>query len=336
MGLFSFGKKDDAPTRRGANAGSTRGARTEPPKGTSFGARVERRTRRTERAGASPKGTSVGADALLLDPTLPEKQRARRRLVGAIALVVAAVVVLPMVLDSHPKPVTDNIAIDIPTRPVHAAETSSDDPQAGVAPDNPAPDTTAAASALVPVEPKTAVAADAAKPAAKQQTADASPAPAVKPAKPQTPAAPAAASRMKPAEPTQPAAQTATRMKPAEPATQPAARPMPAPPATQPANTAAPSTADADSVSPGSPPGARFAVQLGSFSDDASARTWAKKLKAAGVPAYTEHRKLADGSFRTLLRAGPFADRAAASAAIAKVREAGLTASAGNGSGSTQ
>jgi DedD protein len=344
MGLFSFGKKDGAPSRRGVKAGSTRGARTEPSTGTSSGSRVERRTRRTERAGAgnpprglpstegSPRGTGRGtsfdqrrdgADAPLLDPTLPEKQRARRRLVGAIALVIAAVVVLPMVLDSHSKPVTDDIAIDIPTRPAHAAETSSDDTQAGVAPDNPAPDTTVAASALVPVKPKTAVAADAAKPAAKQPTADASPAPAAKPAKPQTPAAPASATRAKPA---QPAAQTATRTKPAEPAAQSAARPMPA----------APSTADADSGTPASPPGARFAVQLGSFSDEASAHTWASKLKAAGVPAYTEHRKQADGSFRTLLRAGPFADRAAASEAIAKVREAGLTASAGNGSGSTQ
>ena len=49
-----------------------------------------------------------------------------------------------------------------------------------------------------------------------------------------------------------------------------------------------------------------------------------------GVPAYIEHSKQASGKTRTMLRAGPFADRAAASAAIAKVREAGLTANAGN------
>ncbi|MHA7186440.1 SPOR domain-containing protein, partial [Burkholderia pseudomallei] len=84
-------------------------------------------------------------------------------------------------------------------------------------------------------------------------------------------------------------------------------------------------TADGDASSPASPPGARFALQLGAFRDDATARNWATKLKAAGVPAYVEHRKQADGSTATLLRAGPFADRAAASAAIAKVREAGLT-----------
>ena len=33
------------------------------------------------------------------DPVLPEKKRARRRLVGAVALVLAAVVGLPMILD---------------------------------------------------------------------------------------------------------------------------------------------------------------------------------------------------------------------------------------------
>src|SRR5471032_2355949 len=134
MGIFSFGKKDDAPTRRGANTSSTRAAR---------GERVERRTRRTERP--------VDADAMLLDPTLPEKQRARRRLVGAIALVVAAVIILPMVLDSHPKPVTDDISIDIPSRPApKVAKAPVEDTQAGVAPDNPTPDAGLAASALAP------------------------------------------------------------------------------------------------------------------------------------------------------------------------------------------
>jgi DedD protein len=92
-------------------------------------------------------------------------------------------------------------------------------------------------------------------------------------------------------------------------------------------------SADANSGTPASPPGNRFAVQLGAFANEANARNWASKLKAAGVPAYTEHRKQADGSTLTLLRAGPFADRAAASAAIAKVREAGLGSATNNGAG---
>ncbi|MGY4729765.1 SPOR domain-containing protein [Burkholderia pyrrocinia] len=277
MGIFSFGKKDDdAPTRRGGRTGTSRNVRTERTE------RVERRPRRTER----PE-----SDALLLDPTLPEKQRARRRLVGAIALVVAAVIVLPMVLDSHPKPVTDDIAIDIPNRPAHQAVAPRDDDasdvQAGVAHDEPPASDTAVVAVPAPA-PK-----DAAKPAAKPDTTTTA---SVTPPKP----AP----------------------KPAAPAAKPAA-PKPAPATV--ANTDAASPDSGDASSPASPAGARFAVQLGSFKDDATARSWATKLKSAGVPAYVEHRKQADGSTATLLRAGPFADRAAASAAIAKVREAGLT-----------
>ncbi|MCA8220323.1 SPOR domain-containing protein [Burkholderia sp. BC1] len=277
MGIFSFGKKDDdAPTRRGGRTGASRTVRTERTE------RVERRSRRTER----PE-----SDALLLDPTLPEKQRARRRLVGAIALVVAAVIVLPMVLDSHPKPVTDDIAIDIPNRPAHQPAASRDDDaadvQAGVAHDEPpASEAVAAAPAPAPA-PKAA-----AKPAPKPDTT---------------------------------ATASVTPPKAAAPAAKPAA-PKPAAPKPAPVASAEAAGADtSDASSPSSPAGARFAVQLGSFKDDATARSWATKLKSAGVPAYVERRKQADGSTATLLRAGPFADRAAASAAIAKVREAGLT-----------
>ncbi|MXN73890.1 sporulation protein [Burkholderia sp. 4701] len=276
MGIFSFGKKDDdAPTRRGGRTGASRNVRSERTE------RVERRSRRTER----PE-----SDALLLDPTLPEKQRARRRLVGAIALVVAAVIVLPMVLDSHPKPVTDDISIDIPNRPAHQAaaprsDEDASDVQAGVAHDEPPASDTAIAAAVPPAR-------EPARPAAKPDTPTATANVAPKPAP-----------------------------KPAAPAAKPAA-PKPAPAAVANADAAG---SDGDAATPSSPAGARFAVQLGSFKDDATARAWATKLKSAGVPAYVEHRKQADGSVATQLRAGPFADRAAASAAIAKVREAGLT-----------
>lgn len=173
MGIFSFGKKDDAPSRRDANTSSTRAARSE---------RVERRTRRTER--------TVDADAMLLDPTLPEKQRARRRLVGAIAMVVAAVVVLPMVLDSHPKPVTDDISIDIPSRPAPKLARREEDTQAGVAPDNPTPDSALAASGLAPATSSAQTQSGGAKKNATQEAkqdakpaeASANPATAAKPA----------------------------------------------------------------------------------------------------------------------------------------------------------
>jgi DedD protein len=118
---------------------------------------------------------------------------------------------------------------------------------------------------------------------------------------------------------------------PAAPAKQTKA---PAAPSTDADTNTAAASADANSGTPASPPGNRFAVQLGAFANEANARNWAAKLKAAGVPTYTERRKQADGSTLTLLRAGPFADRAAATAAVAKVREAGLVS--GSNSGSAQ
>jgi DedD protein len=41
--------------------------------------------------------------------------RARRRLIGAAALLLAVAIVVPMTLDPEPKPTADNIAIDIPS-----------------------------------------------------------------------------------------------------------------------------------------------------------------------------------------------------------------------------
>jgi DedD protein len=64
------------------------------------------------------------------DPMLPEKKRARRRLVGAVALALAAAVGLPMLLDSEPRPLSGDIAIQIPSKekapalPMPAAPTS--------------------------------------------------------------------------------------------------------------------------------------------------------------------------------------------------------------------
>src|SRR6202162_5286203 len=42
------------------------------------------------------------------------KRRARRRLVGAIVLALAAAVILPLLLESDPKPLGDDVSIQIP------------------------------------------------------------------------------------------------------------------------------------------------------------------------------------------------------------------------------
>jgi DedD protein len=58
------------------------------------------------------------------DELLPEKKRARRRLIGALTIVLVMVIGLPMILDSEPKPVNKNIAIQIPA--VQEDDSSSD------------------------------------------------------------------------------------------------------------------------------------------------------------------------------------------------------------------
>lgn len=68
---------------------------------------------------------SAGSHSNPVDPVLPEKKRARRRLIGAVALVLAAVIGLPMVLDTEPKPLADDIAIQIPSMDKPARSSAS-------------------------------------------------------------------------------------------------------------------------------------------------------------------------------------------------------------------
>ena len=42
------------------------------------------------------------------------KRRARRRLVGAVVLALAAAVILPMLLEKDPKPLGDDVSVQIP------------------------------------------------------------------------------------------------------------------------------------------------------------------------------------------------------------------------------
>jgi len=130
------------------------------------------------------------------DEELQLKRRARRRLLGAIVLVTAIVVVLPMVLDTEPRPVSQNITIRIPS-------TDSEAFKAKVAPPPPAkaPDSKSAApqadakSAAAPAAPKDK---DEPKPAAQPETAIPAKTPAVK--------APEKAPAKAPAKTTKPAA----------------------------------------------------------------------------------------------------------------------------------
>jgi DedD protein len=107
MGLFSFFSKN-----RQGRAAEDSGRFYSKDDDAALGERA--RSKRASSAGAvagSTRGRGTGND-----PMLPEKKRARRRLVGAIALALAAAVGLPMLLDSEPKPLAGDIAIQIPSK----------------------------------------------------------------------------------------------------------------------------------------------------------------------------------------------------------------------------
>ena len=70
------------------------------------------------------------------DQELQLKKRARRRLVGAVALVLLIVVFLPMILDSEPRPLNQDIAITIP--PIPKSELNQQNPAPAVS-STPAP-----------------------------------------------------------------------------------------------------------------------------------------------------------------------------------------------------
>ena len=93
-----------------------------------------------------------------LDPMLPEKQRARRRLIGATALVLAAIIGLPMIFDADPnKPLADDVETQIPDK--LSPLPNSPAPQAAV---QPAPQAITPGSAEVktPAEPPAAAKAE--------------------------------------------------------------------------------------------------------------------------------------------------------------------------------
>ena len=101
------------------------------------------------------------------------KKRARRRLVGAVALALFAVIVLPMVMDREPRPLSQDIQVRIPSQ-----------------------DSTGFASKLLPGKPATPMPAPEPKPAAEekpsaQAKAEPAPAPSTPPLAATKPTAPA-------------------------------------------------------------------------------------------------------------------------------------------------
>lgn len=224
-----------------------------------------------------------------IDEQTELKKRARRRLVGASALVLLAAVVLPMVMDHEPRPVNQDIQVRIP---------SQDGGNAGFA------------SKILPAKPVATplppVAAAEPKPEAKPE----SPAPTpVKPAE-----KPAEKAVEKPAE-------KAVAAKPADkPVEKPAEKVADKSPESKPAAEQKAPEAKAADASAGAE---QWVIQLGAYKEAGNVKLLMSKLKGMGVPAYTEKFDSPQGP-RTRVRAGPFPSKEAAEKAKVKVKVIGV------------
>lgn len=221
------------------------------------------------------------------------KKRARRRLIGAIALVATVAVVLPMVLDSDPKPTSQEINIQIPS-----------------------PDSKGFASKVVPLVPKTTGKSD-----GKAEKADkAAKVPETPAMTAVAPAAPAVAEKPADKAPDK-APEKAT--KPTEKAAAP--EKAPAKTAEKPAEKApvkAAEKAAEKAVAPVLKPGT-FYIQVTALADADRAKAVQQRIIDAGFPAYTQTVPAGKGDV-TRVRAGPFAVRADADRAQTALQGLGL------------
>ncbi len=222
------------------------------------------------------------------DDELQLRKRARRRLVGAIVLVLLVVVFLPMALDNKPRPLSKNVDIQVPA--LDSAENKF--PAAAPPPASPS---------AVPQEATTeAKSADNVSASPPPATASPTPVP-----EPEPEPAPAPAPTVPPAEPE----------KKAEPAKQ-VELSKPAPSVKEPRRE--PPKAATALESEG------YVIQLGAFSDAANAKQLHQRLRAARMPAYLEPIKTPQGQ-KTRVRVGPFASEDAAEKARQRLLKLALS-----------
>lgn len=255
---------------------------------------------------------------------LPEKKRARRRLIGAVALVLAAVIGLPMVFDSEPKPALHKIAVEIPSKdtpfsastPVPARPTLNEPAQAAIDPTeeivgNPtAPNSPATPPNSVTTDIKTVVAGAAVKPTL-------APAPAVTGKVPEVKLAPAAKKIDAPAVAATPAP-VAGKTENKKDRRDDEARALALLEGREPP---APEQKAEVSSKAGS-----FAIQVAALNSSAKVKELQNSLKAAQIQSYTQKVITKTGEV-SRVRVGPFANKAEAEKMRAKLVKLGLNAS---------
>jgi DedD protein len=190
-----------------------------------------------------------------LDPAAGLRARARHRLIGAAALLLAVAIIVPMVLDPSPRPVNENIPIDIPSERTPFTPRLSLPPVPAADAGTPPPDQ-APVVAPAKVESK--------KDAQVEAKAEAK---SVAPVTPKPPAEPKAAAR------------TEAKTDETAPSKAEVARK-----ATEPSETAAPASK-----------AGKFAVQAAAPASEKAARELVERLKKGGFTTYTEVVETKDG-----------------------------------------
>jgi DedD protein len=240
------------------------------------------------------------------------KKRARRRLVGAIALATAAAIVLPMVMEQEPKPVSQDIQIRIPSQD-SGTVTSRILPAKPAAP--------AAGESKPPSQPGGAMAAAGPTSEAPNQDSGDKSAPATKEPGQGAGASSAAAPAPAAGEKTPDKAVEKSPAKSAEKAIEKAV-PKPEPKtAEKPAKgedkaEAKGEKSRAQTILEG---GDQYVVQLAVLADAANAIKLRERAKAEGYSSYTESLQTQEGT-RTRVRVGPFPSRDSAEKARDKLK----------------
>ena len=232
------------------------------------------------------------------DEELQLKKRARRRLVGAIVLVSAVAVILPMVLDSEPKSANQNVDIQIPA--TDAGEFKPQSAAPAINPQNSLPATTAV--------PQT----DTASSTMKSDSGNAAPAP--PPA-----SAHSSAARAGPVTELHPGAHSGEPPKAIAVLADPVktdADVKAVPPVKEKAKAAA-------TDQPKATVNGAYVVQVAALADAARVKQLQKQMKGAGVKTYTEVVSTKGGEV-TRVRAGPYPTREAAEKARTQLKKAGL------------
>lgn len=233
------------------------------------------------------------------------KRRARRRLIGASALALLAVVVLPMVMDHEPRPPVLDVQVRIPSQDgagMSGGLVSRILPGKVATPLPPVADSKLAAGPVpVAAEP----------PAAARSEVKSEPKPESKPEPKAEP---------KP----EPKAVAPVKAEAKAPAAKPVAKPPEEKKAADTSRAAEGARAEAAlSGAPAAASGGEWVVQLGAYKDAANVKQLTAKLKGMGVPSYTEKFDSPQGP-RTRVRAGPFPTKEAAEKAQAKAKAIGV------------